>query len=109
MNYKKWEIRAEQDDITDGQWLAKLMEEVGEAAEAWAFYNANRQDGRIGVEHGGTVKLLIELEHVEFVARCYRNAIRKRMNMKPEFGTEFRLKIKPEGHAQKTKTHGESA
>jgi len=77
MNYKKWLARAENGEISASEGLAKLMEEMGEVGKA-----RNEQ----GTEH-----LLLELEHVEFMAMIVRNSIRVRvgMNLEPAFKREF--------------------
>jgi NTP pyrophosphatase (non-canonical NTP hydrolase) len=67
MNYKKWEARAKAaktggDPRYSPVWLAKLAEEMGEVGKA--------------INEEGPEQLLLELEHVEFIATQYRKAIR---------------------------------
>jgi hypothetical protein len=62
MNYRRWEKKAKTGQFPNELFLAKLMEEVGEVANA---YNEK-----------GSVALLSELEHVEFIAQCFRTSIR---------------------------------
>jgi NTP pyrophosphatase (non-canonical NTP hydrolase) len=72
MNYRAWEKKAATGQFPHELFLAKLMEEVGEVANA---YNEK-----------GEVALLSELEHVEFIAKCFRTSVRASSKFRREHG-----------------------
>lgn len=62
MNKDRWLRRAALGEIDNDEFLAKLMEELGEVGNAYI------ERGRSG--------LLAELEHVEFIAGLWRMTLR---------------------------------
>lgn len=75
MNYKKWQKRARH--YAGGgmpapylEFLSKLVEEVGEVGKA--------------INEEGITDVLTELEHVEFIAKEFRQAIRSHTGMELE-------------------------
>jgi len=70
MNYKKWIKRSAAGEISALEGLAKLTEELGEVGKA--------------MNEEGVPAILMELEHVEFMARMVRNSIRVQAGFIPE-------------------------
>lgn len=70
MNKGKWK----KGDPGDTAYMAKLMEEVGEAAER---YGQCLEADWMGPRDAARSKLMDELEHVEFIASCWRSKLTK--------------------------------
>lgn len=84
MNRKFWKSginRLREDgQITDEDYMAKLAEEFGEVARAQSErlkIKGRKNPAKAGIKFH-TRNLIEELEHVEFMAHCWRTQIEKR-------------------------------
>lgn len=67
MDRSKWEGKPH----STRRWLGKLAEEHGEVGKELSCANVSKREIK---------RAMVELEHVEFIARCFREDLERRLS-----------------------------